>query len=241
MMTLIVTITKQLTITCEEVTPGNQKFCDALRVASVLSAYFRRASLFRFASHIHEVKTRLQMHTTMTTTLTVRDFQPSDIDLVLDYWHRIVTPEDLIRMGIDANTMFSPQQHRDHLEAYFQQQESSMRTSHMLIWEVNQEPVGFCTLADIETTKSANIHFHMTKLRRQGFGTALVKKSLQHCFNQFQLKTIYCEPCATNEAPNRVLQKLGIQPVKVYRKTDSPIMLATARVARYEIHSNDAL
>jgi len=50
--------------------------------------------------------------------------------------------------------------------------------------------------------------------RKQGLGEQLVKKSLPFYFNNLNLKTLICQPLATNQAPNKTLEKVGFKFVK---------------------------
>jgi RimJ/RimL family protein N-acetyltransferase len=62
------------------------------------------------------------------------------------------------------------------------------------------------------------MHLHMWRkdVRKNGHGLELMRMSIPYYFNEFKLKTLYCEPYALNEAPNKTLPKLGFDFVKRY-------------------------
>jgi RimJ/RimL family protein N-acetyltransferase len=90
-----------------------------------------------------------------------------------------------------------------------------------LIWYYNDEPIGHTNINKIVFGEEAYMHLHMWKreIRHKGIGLELMKLSIPHYFNTFKLKTLFCEPYALNQAPNKTLKKLGFTFVKEYETT----------------------
>jgi RimJ/RimL family protein N-acetyltransferase len=156
-------------------------------------------------------------------TLNVREFATTDIPVWTDYWCK-ASDEFLLGMGVDLNK----KPHKTELVAMMEGQlqlELDARKSYALIWEVDGRPVGHCNVGDIEFGVKANMHLHLWEnaLRRRGWGTILVRRSLPYFFNRLKLKVLYCEPYALNPAPNRVIPELGFTFVKRYTTIPGPL------------------
>jgi RimJ/RimL family protein N-acetyltransferase len=65
------------------------------------------------------------------------------------------------------------------------------------------------------------MHLHLwdEQLRKMGIGHDLLKMTLPYFFDTFKLKSLYCEPSASNPAPNKTLEKVGFDFVKQYETT----------------------
>jgi RimJ/RimL family protein N-acetyltransferase len=96
-----------------------------------------------------------------------------------------------------------------------------------VIWLLNSEPVGHSNINKISFGDEAYMHLHLwhADRRKKGMGFELMKKSIPYYFDRFQLKRLYCEPSAFNEAPNSTLRKLGFKFIKQYNTTPGWINL----------------
>ena len=85
--------------------------------------------------------------------------------------------------------------------------------------------IGFSSCDKISFGERANMHLHVIEdgHRRRGFGTESVRRSVEIYFDRLQLKVLFCEPNAFNEAPNRTLQKAGFKYLKTYVTVPGPM------------------
>lgn len=152
-------------------------------------------------------------------TLSVRELQPSDIDLIADYWQN-ADPAFLVGMGVDLSKVPS----RAHLTVMLSEQLAQSypeKHSYAMIWLAGNQPVGHSNVNKIIYGEEAYMHLHLwnTSLRQKGMGTALVKMTLPWFFENLKLKKLYCEPYALNPAPNMTLEKVGFTFVRQYVTT----------------------
>lgn len=95
----------------------------------------------------------------------------------------------------------------------------------VLIWLLDDRPVGFSTSDKIIYGEQANMHLHVTdpERRNQGIGAECVRHSADIYFERLRLKRLFCEPNAFNVAPNRALQKAGFKYLKTHMTVPSRI------------------
>ena len=150
----------------------------------------------------------------MQTSLSVRELQQSDIPLIINYW---LSADDafLTGMGINLAKMPTKEEWVAMLPAQLSQSYQEKK-SYCIIWLVDAKPVGHCNVNNIKFGEEAHMHLHLwqSDKRQKGIGAALVKISLPYFFNNLQLKKIYCEPYALNQAPNKTLEKVGFTFIK---------------------------
>ena len=151
--------------------------------------------------------------------LSVRELQPSDIELITEYW-LTADPEFLRAMGVDLSKLPSKDGWRQMLSEQLVQSYPEKK-SYCLIWTVDHEPIGHSNVNKIKFAEEAYMHLHVwkTDIRKKGYGVQLVKMSLPYFFKNLQLKKILCEPYALNPAPNKVLEKVGFSFVEEYQTT----------------------
>jgi RimJ/RimL family protein N-acetyltransferase len=102
-------------------------------------------------------------------------------------------------------------------------------------------PIGHSNINKIVFGEEAFMHLHLWRpdIRQQGMGRNLVMQTLPFFFENYQLKTLYCEPYALNLAPNKTLEKIGFIFVKQYVTTpgwlnfEQPVNLWEMSRARY--------
>lgn len=151
-----------------------------------------------------------------STSLNVREIETKDILLIADYWLN-ADADFLIGMGVDLKKVPS----RDSLIKMLSKQVNNQlekKMSYALIWEFNNQQIGHTNINNIVFGDHATMHLHLwnNANRQKGIGTKLVKKSLPFYFENFQLKTLFCEPYALNPAPNKTLRKVGFEFDKKY-------------------------
>jgi len=149
-------------------------------------------------------------------TLSVREIQKEDIDLLIRYW----LESDAAHhegMGVDISKIPDEKAWRLMLAKQLNQPYKE-KQSYCIIWEVDGKAMGHCNINPVVFGEEAFIHLHLWKsdIRKKGIGTELVKMTLPYFFNNMKLKKIYCEPYALNPAPNKTLPKLGFEFVKEY-------------------------
>lgn len=148
--------------------------------------------------------------------LSVREIQPSDIPLLVNYW---LGADELYldSMGVDLHKLPSAEQLSSHL---FTQIETPLvqRNAYCIIWLINGRPVGHCNTNPTSFGKDAFMHLHIWEkdTRSKGIGSRLLQLTLPYFFENLQLKNLYCQPYALNPAPHKTLEKLGFEFVKEY-------------------------
>jgi RimJ/RimL family protein N-acetyltransferase len=90
-----------------------------------------------------------------------------------------------------------------------------------VIWEYNGEAIGHSNINKIVFGQEAYTHLHMWRkdVRQKGLGQQFMTMSLPYYFREFNLQTLFCEPYAGNEAPNKTLRKLGFVFERTYETT----------------------
>lgn len=151
--------------------------------------------------------------------LTVRELESKDIDAIIEYWLG-ADPDFLLGMGVDLSKMPS----RELWESSLNEQLSQAipdKKSYCIIWQLDGKAVGHSNINKIQFGEEAFMHLHLWRsdIRQKGMGAALVKMTLPYFFENYSLKTLYCEPYALNPAPNKTLEKLGFRFVKEYVTT----------------------
>lgn len=151
--------------------------------------------------------------------LSVREIEERDIPYIASYW--VDSDGDFMEgMGVDLSKLPTVEGVTEMLQSQLNnpyQEKQSFAT----IWEVDGEAIGHCNVNKIVFGQEAYMHLHIwDKLkRRKGIGMQLVKKSLQMFFDKLELQTVYCEPYALNESPNKTLEKVGFTFEKEYVTT----------------------
>ena len=155
----------------------------------------------------------------MKNNLSVREIQERDISLIIDYWLN-ADKLFLLNMGVDVNKMPSKEEWQNMLLAQISQPYEN-KNSYCIIWQVNGTPVGHSNVNKIVFREEAYMHLHLWKneFRKTGFGTELVKMTLPYFFENLGLDKLYCEPYASNPAPNKTLEKTGFEFIKEYITT----------------------
>ena len=151
--------------------------------------------------------------------LSVRELEPRDIDAIADYWlnadaaylHGLGVQLDRLPTRAEWTSMLS-EQLRQPIEE---------KKSYCLIWEADGRAVGHSNINKIVFGEEAYMHLHIWEagVRKQGFGTDFIKRTLPWFFEKYRLKRLYCEPYALNPAPNRTLEKAGFTFVREYTTT----------------------
>ena len=95
------------------------------------------------------------------------------------------------------------------------------KSFYYLIWVYNDEAIGHSNINKIVFGKEAYTHLHMWRkdIRHKGLGLQFMRQSLPFYFKEFNLQTVFCEPYARNEAPNKTLPKLGFNFERTYETT----------------------
>jgi len=108
---------------------------------------------------------------------------------------------------------------RDHARADAEKERA------YLAWIHDGQVVGHSSVSKIAVGQHAYIHLHLwdARLRRSGLGRTFFVASAAEFMRALRLERLYCEPCADNPAPNRVLPLCGFRFVKRYRTTPGNI------------------
>jgi len=154
--------------------------------------------------------------------LAVRELTSEDVPLIVNYW-KTRSDENLILMGVDKEKLlqfdFEPIL-RSQLEL-----PNDKKGLYYVIWMMDGVPIGHSNVNKIVFGEDACMHLHVWAAdnRQKGIGGQMVLQSLQYYFNSLDLKLVYCEPNALNEAPNKTLAKVGFSFIKTYEPIPGPI------------------
>jgi RimJ/RimL family protein N-acetyltransferase len=155
--------------------------------------------------------------------LSVREMPPEAVDLRIDYFHD-ATDEDLVVMGVERSLLPSRAAWRRSYAEDFARPLAERR-GYAVLWELDGAPVGFSTVDRIELGEQAFMHLHVVDpaRRRAGLGTEFVRLTVAHYFSVLDLRRIFCEPNAFNQAPNRTLARVGFSYLFTHETTPGPI------------------
>ena len=155
----------------------------------------------------------------MTATddvLVVREMQNDEVDYVIQYFLN-ATPAFLHGMGVDPLKLPSEAEWQAALHSDFERPLKE-RAFFYLLWINNGQPIGHSNINKIEYQSHAFMHLHIwaTEHRQSGFADFMVRQSVKHYFERFELKKLFCEPYALNPAPNKTLPKAGFRLLETY-------------------------
>ena len=148
--------------------------------------------------------------------LSVRKPGKDDFALIVDYFLG-ADAKFLENMGADITKLPKREEWLTLMEKELDKK-VDQQSFFYLIWLANKNPVGHSNINKIVFGEEAFMHLHIWSddTRRKGIGLQLAKQSIPHYFTIFNLKNLYCEPYANNQAPNNVLLKAGFDFVKKY-------------------------
>lgn len=157
--------------------------------------------------------------------LSVRALSVTDIPFIVNYWLQS-SPENLIRMGVDNQKIPTASQFEQGLRSLLEQDGHETKTSYR-IWLVDDLPIGFSSLKNIQFEESGEMHLHIwdASFIGKGYGGILFCLSAQSFYEAFKLKAIKCEPRASNPLPNKMLRKVGFPLVETRIAASSELSL----------------
>lgn len=170
--------------------------------------------------------------------IAVRLITITEVDLIIDYFWQS-TPEHLEMLGVDPTRLPTVDRWRKRF-----QRELTLPPGHratvIVIWLLDDFPVGFSTADKIVDGEQANMHLHIVDPQRRGkgMGVECVRQTADLYFEILRLKRLFCEPNAFNVAPNRTVQKAGFRYVKTYMTVPGPLNFHQA-VNRWVLERSD--
>src|SRR5690606_26784768 len=125
-------------------------------------------------------------------SLAIRALSVTDIPFIVNYWLQS-TPEDLIRMGVDRVKIPTASQFEEGLRGLLEQDGQETKTSYR-IWLVDDVPIGFSSLKNIQFEENGEMHLHIwdASFIGKGYGAILFCLSAQSFYDTFKLKAIKC-------------------------------------------------
>ncbi len=170
------------------------------------------------------------------SSVRLRPFTPSDIDLMCDYWYR--SPTDFLRsLQLNPEKMLSEAELRErwrrHMDPMVRDRD---RNAFGLVIEHQGMPVGCHTISDLQYGRDAIFHAHLWRpeLRQKGLGSHTYPRACDYFMKRFALQKILFHTPTSNPGPNRLKRKLGLQPLDEIAMT-APFMAEGARAFVYEI------
>lgn len=148
--------------------------------------------------------------------ISVRHLESNDHENIVDYFLNSEM-DFLINMGVDISKLPHRQEWLDILNSN-SKLSIEQRQFFYIIWLADNKPVGHSNINKIVFANEAYMHLHMwnKETRQKGIGFEFLKSTLPYYFDTFKLKNLFCEPSASNIAPNKTLEKLGFDFVKSY-------------------------
>jgi branched-chain amino acid transport system ATP-binding protein len=164
----------------------------------------------------------------------VVELQEHHIPFINRYWDD--SPEWFLRaMGVDPSKLGPSVERTNQLRKMIATPDRE-KTTCSLVWEIDGRPIGYTTLKRIEFGHKADVHLHIwdESCRGKGYGAYFLSRSLKIFFDRFHVKTILCEPAATNRGSNSVLRKIGARFTQNVRIVPSEICFEIES-SQYEI------
>ena len=152
----------------------------------------------------------------MSERLGIREMREHEAHLVVDYFLS-APPHFLKSMGINPSKLPSRELWINRIQEDLVRPLDD-RELYYVLWLIDVEPIGHSNLNGILLDKEAFMHLHLwdSNRRLKGLGSTLLRMSIEHYFRMFNLQKLYCEPFAENDAPNRILRRLGFEFEKQY-------------------------
>ena len=152
-------------------------------------------------------------------SLSVREMKLSDSELVVDYFLN-ATDDYILGLGALPENLPKRQQWIEKFQVNFHKPYSK-KSFYVIIWLLDDEPVGHSNLADIQYGEQAKMHLHIwyEKIRKKGYGFEFLRQTIPFYFKNFKLNKLICEPYALNPAPVSILKNVGYQFIKEYETT----------------------
>lgn len=140
----------------------------------------------------------------------------SDHENIVDYFLNSDV-KFLNSMGVNTSKLPYRQEWLDILNSNFQLSIDKKKFFY-IIWLIDNNPIGHSNINKIVFAREAYMHLHLWnyQARQKGIGTEFLKLTIPHYFDIFKLENLFCEPAASNSAPNMTLKKLGFEFVKTY-------------------------
>lgn len=174
----------------------------------------------------------------MNQSLSVKPAEPHHYERIVDYFLN-GDLKFLNGMGVDPKLLPARESwlhtlHENHRKPIEQ------RNIFYVIWYVDGHAIGHSNINKIIFGKEAYMHLHMWnhETRRNGLGLQLVEQSIPHYFDNFKIKTLWCEPYALNAAPNKTLGKLGFEFIQEYETVPGAISFLQS-VKQWRLTEND--
>lgn len=149
----------------------------------------------------------------------VRKATINDYTLIAEYWQN-QDFQSAFSQGIDIDKIPDKEAIINLLinqDALAKEQKNTF----VLIWELSNQPIGYCNITPIKYGDYANLHFHIVDkaLLNSGNGEEFLKLSLPMLYEEFELKSIRAEVFNLNEVPQKLLTKLGFKLTDEYATT----------------------
>ena len=108
------------------------------------------------------------------TNLSIRPLTEEDIPYIVRYWHEN-SDENLVRMGADKTKLGSEKEFTQFLKNLCKTSLDKVNSCYM-IWSIDNKPVGYNALKDIQRGDIAHMHLHMwdNAYRGKGYGVKIL-------------------------------------------------------------------
>ena len=166
--------------------------------------------------------------------ISVREMKKSDAKLVVDYFIN-ADPDFLKEMGADKSKLPIRTEWIAKIIEELNKPIEGKRL-YYIIWQIEGEPFGHSNINKIDYGRNATMHLHIWKSdkRQCGMGFNLLKQTIPYYFENFEFEKLICEPYSLNQAPTKILKKIGFLFVRAYGTIPGSICFYQT-VDRYEI------
>ena len=151
-----------------------------------------------------------------------RDLAEADLDALVDYWHGGVA--DHAFLGIDLERLGSPEDTRARFRAAIRSEGSGQKTVAFIVAR-GDRVLAYTNVNFRGRDGYAHVHFIDPEARNRGAASSLVPSVLEIFLTHLPIDRLVLEARTRNARINRVLEKIGLEPVET-RRLEKPDGLA---------------
>lgn len=143
-----------------------------------------------------------------TTQVSLRQLDEKDLELIRAWRNH---PD--IRRVMYTQHEISSQEHVSWFKAA-----STNSSRHLLIFEIDAQPLGFVNILELENSNVANWGFYTSPIAPKGTGRKIGKAAISYAFDTRKLRKLCGQVLASNERSIRLHTNLGFQCEDILRQ-----------------------
>ncbi len=159
----------------------------------------------------------------MEKIISIKELDEQSLVPLLDYWFN-ADQKYLTSLGADISKLPSREDFKTMLLSQLSKPIEE-RNAYCLIWYLNEKAIGHSNTNPTSFGDHAFMHLHIwyPEYRRKGLGQQFLKPTIKAFFENLKINTLYCQPFAENNAPNKTIPKLGFEFVEEYETVPGSI------------------